>query len=212
MTQTSGRPARDITGRPAAYPAGNQRLTAMTGAVLLVLFTAECLTLLSLGPHLGLHFFLGMLLIGPVCLKACSTLWRFARYYTGSPAYVRRGPPPPLQRVLGPLVMLTSLAVLFTGVMLAVVGPTDWTWHALHQRAFLLWAVVMIVHVASYAPKLPRLLIGPPAGTAGEDARVGRARELLAARLTRWLLLGGSLTAGLVLAFATYHLSARWGG
>ena len=34
----------------------------------------------------------------------------------------------------------------------------------------------------------------------------------LAARATRWLLLSGSLAAGLGLAFATYHLSATWGG
>ena len=30
-------------------PRGNERLTAMTGSVLLVLFIAECLTLLSMG-------------------------------------------------------------------------------------------------------------------------------------------------------------------
>jgi len=53
----------------------------MTGAVLLVLFVAECLTLLSLGNLLTLHVFLGMLLIGPVSLKIGSTLWRFTRYY-----------------------------------------------------------------------------------------------------------------------------------
>ncbi|HUA29189.1 MAG TPA: hypothetical protein VMC03_09905 [Streptosporangiaceae bacterium] len=215
MAQISDRPLRRHAGRAAADPGGNQRLTAMTGAVLLVLFTAECLTLLSLGPHLALHFFLGMLLIGPVCLKAGSTLWRFTRYYTGSAAYVRRGPPPLPQRVLGPLVMLTSLAVLFTGVMLAVEGPGDWTWHALHQRAFLAWAVVIIVHVATYAPKLPRLLAGPPTEHAGGAAPPGpasRAHYLLAARLTRWLLLGGSLAVGLILGLLTYHLSGRWGG
>jgi hypothetical protein len=39
-----------------------------------------------------------------------------------------------------------------------------------------------------------------------------RARHMLAASLTRWLLLGGSLAGGLVLALLTYHLSAKWGG
>ena len=34
-----------------ADPAGNERLTAMTGAVLLVLFAAECLILLNIGVH-----------------------------------------------------------------------------------------------------------------------------------------------------------------
>ena len=75
-----------------ADPAGNERLTAMTGAVLLVLFVAECLTLLNIGNLLTLHVFLGMLLLGPVGLKIGSTLWRFTRYYTGSAAYVRRSP------------------------------------------------------------------------------------------------------------------------
>jgi hypothetical protein len=187
-----------------ADPAGNQRLTAMTGAVLLVLFVAECLTLLDLGNWLTLHVFLGMLLLGPVCLKIGATLWRFTRYYTGSAAYVRRGPPAPLQRVTGPFVILTTVAVLGSGIMLIVEGggPSGWQWIQWHRMAFLVWAAVMLIHLASYVPKLPRMLSG----------RVGYARNLLAARATRWLLLCGSLAAGLGLAFATYHLSGRWGG
>jgi hypothetical protein len=35
---------------------------------------------------------------------------------------------------------------------------------------------------------------------------------MLAASRTRWLLLAGSLAAGLVLALVSYHLSANWGG
>jgi hypothetical protein len=68
--------------------------------------------------------------------------------------------------------------------------------------SFLLWAVVMVIHLASYAPKLPGMLSG----------RADHARHLPAARSTRWFLLSGSLAAGLGLAFATYHLSAKWGG
>ena len=59
----------------------------------------------------------------------------------------------------------------------------------------------MLIHLASYVPKLPRLLSG----------RADQARHLLAARTTRWVLLCGSLAAGLVLAFATYHLATKWG-
>ena len=115
---------REIREKPArpTDPAGNERLTAMTGAVLLVLFIAECLTLLNLGNLLTLHVFLGMLLLGPVSLKIGSTLWRFTRYYTGSAAYVRKGPPAPLQRVTGPFVILTTVAVLGSGIMLIVEG------------------------------------------------------------------------------------------
>jgi hypothetical protein len=188
----------------SANPAGNQRLTAMTGAVLLVLFVAECLTIFHLQRWLTLHVFLGMLLLGPVCLKIGSTLWRFTRYYTGSAAYVRRGPPAPLQRVTGPLVILTTVAVFGTGIMLIVEGngPNGWNWIHLHRLSFLAWAAVMVIHLGSYLPKLPRLLSG----------RVEPARRVLAARPTRWLLLCGSLAAGLALALATYHLAGPWGG
>lgn len=73
-------------------PVCNARLTALAGAVLLILFSAEVITTLLMGSLFGLHFFLGMLLIGPVCLKTGSTVWRFCRHYLGSRAYVRRGP------------------------------------------------------------------------------------------------------------------------
>src|ERR1017187_4199629 len=86
-TQIRAEPAR------RADPAGNERLTEMTGAVLLVLFAAECLPLLNIGNLLTLHVFLGMLLLGPAGLKTGSTLWRFTRYYTGSAAFVRKGSP-----------------------------------------------------------------------------------------------------------------------
>ena len=185
-----------------ADPAGNERLTAMTGAVLLVLFAAECLTLLNIGKFLTLHVFLGMLLLGPVGLKICSTLWRFTRYYTRSAAYVRRGPPAPLQRVTGPFVILTTVAVLGTGIMLAVEGPGNGDWSRLHHLSFFLWAFFMVIHWASYLPKLPRMLSG----------RAGQARHVLAARTTRWLLLCGSLAGGLGLAFATFHLAGKFGG
>jgi len=175
----------------------------MTGAILLVLFIAECLTLLSLGKLLTLHVFLGMLLIGPVSLKIASTLWRFTRYYTGSAPYVRRGPPGLLQRVTGPFVILLTVAVLGSGVAMVVFGPGNGPWHSLHRLSFLAWVVVIIIHLASYLPKLPRIL---------SSRSADRARHVLAASATRWLLLAGSLAGGLVLAFLTYHLSGTWGG
>jgi hypothetical protein len=184
-------------------PRGNERLTAMTGVVLLALFIAECLTLLSLGHYLTLHVFLGMLLIGPVSLKIGSTLWRFTRYYTRSAPYVRRGPPAPLQRVTGPFVMLSTVAVLATGVMLGVEGPGNGNWDQLHHECFFIWLLFILIHLASYVPRLPRILSGQPAD---------RARYVLASRTTRWLLLGGSLAGGLVLALLTYHLAAKFGG
>jgi hypothetical protein len=90
------RPASDLSGHVArtANPSGNAKLTAITGSVLLILFSAEVIATLLMGSLFGLHFFLGMVLIGPVCLKTGSTVWRFSRYYLGSEPYVRRGSRP----------------------------------------------------------------------------------------------------------------------
>ena len=80
---------------------GNEQLTAMTGAVLLVLLAAEGVTIAAIVLRhqlLTLHFFIGFLMIGPVLLKLGSTGYRFVRYYTGAAPYVRKGPPAPLLR------------------------------------------------------------------------------------------------------------------
>jgi len=102
-------------------------------------------------------------------------------------------------RLLGPLVMVTSLAVLGTGVALAVTGPASTQWIFLHKASFVLWFGAMTIHVLVYAPRLPRLLLR------------GRAAAVLAGRAARWLLLTASLACGLLLAAATLHLTARWG-
>ena len=75
-----------------------------------------------------------MLLVGPVCVKIGSTVWRLCRYYLRSEPYVRRGPRPALQRVLGPALIITSAGVLATGVLLAVDGPNG-AWGKPHQAA-----------------------------------------------------------------------------
>jgi hypothetical protein len=189
--------------QPPGDAAGNERLTAMTGAVLLVLFAAEGVTILRIHRLLTLHFFLGMLLLGPVALKCGSTAYRFIRYYTGSAPYRRKGPPHPVMRMLGPLVMATSLAVLGTGVMLAILGPGNGRWLILHKLSFIAWFGVMTIHVLVYAPRLPRILASGQAP--------GRAAAVLGGAAARWLLLAGSLAAGLAIALATVHLTGRWG-
>lgn len=187
--------------------AGNERLTAMTGFVLLVLFAAEGVTLLRIHQLLTMHFFVGMLLVGPVALKVAATGYRFVRYYARAVPYVRKGPPAPLMRLLGPLVMATSLAVLGTGVVLAVAGPGHDQWIFLHKASFVLWFGVMAIHVLVYAPRLPRLL----GGQAAARTAAARAGAVLGGRAARWLLLAASLACGLLLAAATLHLTTRWG-
>ena len=176
----------------------------MTGAVLLVLLAAEGLTILAKRQLLTLHFFIGMLLIGPVLLKLASTGYRFVRYYTGSEPYVRKGAPAPLLRLLGPVVILTSVGVIASGVALALLVPRPSRWLSLallaHKGFFILWFGAMTVHVLWYAPKLPRLLTVRSAGSGRLLAGAGR----------RWLALTAALVVGLVMALATYHLAGPW--
>jgi len=186
--------------------AGNERLTALTGSVLLVGFAIEGLTILAIHRLLTLHFFLGVLLIGPVLLKIGSTGYRFARYYTGAAPYVRKGPPAPLMRLLGPFVILTSLAVLGSGVMLGIVGPGPGPWLFLHKASFVLWFGCMSLHVLTYVWRLPRILLGTPGGLGGRRA----ARRAVPGGGVRWLLVGASLAAGLVIALLTIHLAGPW--
>jgi hypothetical protein len=196
--------ARPRHRRPPDEPggvAGNERLTALTGAVLLIGFAIEGVTIVRLGRLLTLHFFLGLLLIGPVLLKIGSTGYRFTRYYTGSPAYVEKGPPAPLLRVLGPFVILTSLAVLGTGVVLAIVGPGPGPWLFLHKATFVLWFGVMTIHVLTYVWRLPRILLSARTAEIGVRAGSGWIRGLLVA---------GSLAGGLLIALLMIHLVHPW--
>jgi hypothetical protein len=180
--------------------AGNEHLTALTGVVLLVGFALEGVTILRLGRLLTLHFFIGLLLIGPVLLKIGSTGYRIARYYAGATPYVRRGPPAPLLRLLGPFVIATSLAVLGTGVALAVVGPDHGSWLFLHKASFIFWLGVMTLHVLAHLWRLPRILLTP-----------GRHSSFrLTGGVGRWLLVAASLAGGLVIALLAVHLAGPW--
>lgn len=196
---------RRAAADPTGGAEGNERLTAMTGAVLLILLAAEGVTILAKRQLLTAHFFIGMLLVGPILLKLGSTIYRFLRYYTGSAAYVRKGPPVPLLRLLGPVVILTSAGVMGSGVALAIFGPSQPLWIFLHKATFALWFCAMAIHVLWYAPKLPGLLAGRHGGAAG-----ARMRGALAGAGQRWLLLTAALVAGLVLALFTYHLAGNW--
>lgn len=140
-------------------PAGNGRLTAWTGLVLLVLFVAELITLLDVRALINWHLALGVILVPPASLKTATTGWRTVRYYNGHEPYRQAGPPPVLLRVLGPLVIVGNVALLATGVALVLLGErsSQQTLIAvlglrvdtltLHQGAFAAWAVVMGLHV-----------------------------------------------------------------
>ena len=105
--------------------AGNARLTGVTAAVLLIALAIEGFTVLDVRQMIVIHFFVGFVLIPVTTLKLASTGWRFAKYYRRDPAYRRKGPPHPVLRILGPLIVLSTISLLSTGVTLLVIGPNS---------------------------------------------------------------------------------------
>ncbi|MFE0462362.1 hypothetical protein ACFW1A_24220 [Kitasatospora sp. NPDC058965] len=204
MTLTTEAPQLDDVD--TGGPEGNARLTAATGAVLVLLLAVQGWTILSITRLVTVHVFVGLLLTAPVCLKLASTGYRFVRYYTGAPAYRRQGPPPLVKRLLGPVMVGSTLAVLATGLLLALgarqAGPVPVL--LLHKVAFLGWVGATSLHVLLHLPRLAGLLgaeLLPGSGRRSVPA-VGRGR--------RWALLALVLAAGTALAFAGVHLAAAW--
>ena len=128
---------------------GNARLTSALGIVLLPLLAVEGYTILDVRGTITLHIFLGTLLLGPILLKTASTLYRFTRYYLGDASYVRKGPPNVILRVLGPLVIISSLALLGTGIGLIYASRGGFLLTA-HKASFIIWFGVMVIHVLGH--------------------------------------------------------------
>jgi hypothetical protein len=155
----------------------------------------EGVTVLDVRGMITLHMFLGLMLIPPVLLKSASTVYRMGSYYRGRPAYVDRGAPHIVLRVIGPLVVLSSLALLGTGLWLLLVGHDDAVL-TLHQGSFIVWVALMTIHflghvkeaaVASWQEFRPRR----------RDA-AGRQRSMRLVAVAVSLALGVGLAAGLM--------------
>jgi hypothetical protein len=200
------RVTRDIGGHLAQRrfnPAGNARLTAAVGALLLAPIIVELVTVV-LGVHtfMSVHVFVGLLLIPPVLLKLASTGWRFARYYTRLDVYVAHGPPQLAMRLLAPLLVAATVVLFASGIAMGFLhGGALGLARQLHGPASVIWIVLVGVHVLVY---LKRTLI-----SAAEDLTVaGRAPAPGAGR--RGLVLGAVALAGLVLAAVMVPAQHRW--
>jgi hypothetical protein len=178
---------------------GNERLTAATAIVLLVLLAAEGATLLAIRQLLLPHVFLGFLLIPPVLLKISTTGWRMLSYYRGRAEYVRRGPPMLLLRVVvAPLIVVSTISLFATGVAVVAVGQGG-ILLGLHKASFIVWVGATSVHVLAHLLKLPRL--------AGRD---WWRSDALAGRSLRRFVLAGALVAGLTVGIAAMPLADHW--
>jgi hypothetical protein len=183
---------------------GNEQLTAMTGALLIVLLLVIGVTILRIRQLISVHLFVGLLLIGPVALKMSSVGYRFVRYYARHRAYRDKGPPEIALRVIAPIVVLTTLVVLVSGLLLLFGGARSRDQYLeLHKVSFIVWAVFVGLHVLGHLRQLPdSLRASGRARGAGDDLAPGSRG--------RWLALGGAVVGGAALALVFIPDFASW--
>jgi hypothetical protein len=190
VAEATGRSQRaDPTVGTSGGPAGNARLTAWTGLILLILFGAELLTLVDVRSLISWHVLVGVVLIPPALLKTSTTGWRIVRYYSGSRPYRTAGPPPLVLRILGPLVIIATLGVLGSGLALILMNPETGRqpWIAgvsvlmLHKGMFVIWGVVTGLHTLGRLVPAWRLTGGTRAPVPGGGRRGGAVLVTLAA-------------------------------
>ena len=170
---------------------GNARITGTFGAVIFVLLFLEGLTVLRVGALISMHVFVGMLLVPFVIVKIASTGYRFVHYYRGRADYTRKGPPHVVLRLLGPVVVVTTVSLLASGIGLLFTHRVRWLLFA-HKASFVLWFGAMTIHVLGHALETPALAVAD-LGRAARGRVPGAAARLvlLVATCAVALALGG---------------------
>jgi hypothetical protein len=174
----------------------------MTSVVLLVLLAVEGLTVLRVHSLLWLHVLIGTALVPPVLLKVGSTTYRFVRYYRGSPAYRRKGPPPLLLRVLGPLIVVSTLVLLASGIALMYVPASGrQTLLFVHKVSFILWFATMVFHVLGHILETAQL--------APRDWVNRTHADIAGARMRQWTV-AFSVALGVPLGLLLMGRASEW--
>jgi hypothetical protein len=144
-----------------------------------------------------------IVLLGPLAVKMASTGYRFARYYTGSPAYRSKGPPEPIMRLTATIVVASTIVVFASGILLLLQGPQSRDpYLPLHKASFVVWLGVTGLHVLWHLPGLLRSLRA--ASSDGEFSATAPGAD------GRLIMLLGSLVSGVVLAVVLIPQFASW--
>ena len=215
-------------------PEGNERLTTITGVILLVLLAVLGVTILRIGQLISVHLFVGLLLVGPVALKLSSTGYRFMRYYGGNREYLRKGPPELPLRLIAPIVVISTVIVFASGIILMFKGAAHRDpWMLIHKASFIVWIAFTAAHVIGHLPRvvallrpglrlpkvegIPPSLIGAwsaeyadgPSGRAAATAVASRA-VAVPGRGSRAIALASALVLGFVLAVVLIPDFSAW--
>jgi hypothetical protein len=182
---------------------GNELLTSATAVVLIALLAAEGITIVDLRSLVDEHMFIGLVLIPPVLLKLASIGYRFVGYYTGSRAYIAKGPPRLPLRVAAPLLVIATVALFTSGVLLLAAGHKSRSLLQIHQVSAIVWATVFAVHFLAYIPRVVRSLATALRATR-ETAVPGAG--------ARGVLVVGATGGGVALALALLPVITGWHG
>lgn len=137
----------------------NNRITAIAGTILFILIIAELVITANMDQLRSEHIFVGVLITGPLVVKLCSTGYRFFRYYTKSPDYVKAGPPNLLLRILAPFLVITTILVFMSGLGLVLGGHAHaGLFHRIHVLSVTFWLPLLSIHIYAYIRKATGLM------------------------------------------------------
>jgi hypothetical protein len=182
---------------------GNEILTSAAAVVLVVLLVAEGITIVHMRGLLSAHMFIGLVLIPPVTVKLGSTGYRMVSYYAGSRAYRLKGAPLLPLRLMAPVLVASTLAVLASGVALLAAGHKSSTALMIHKLSFIVFGVLLAVHFLAYVPRVTRSLRA--------DWGAARRRAVPGAG-ARAMLLAAAIGGGAALALALLPTILAYGG
>ena len=135
-------------------PEGNEILTSAAAVVLVGLLVGEGITIVHMHGLLSAHMFIGLVLIPPLALKLGSTGYRMVSYYAGSRPYRAKGPPLLPLRLMAPVLVASTIAVLASGVLLLAVGHKSSAALTVHKLSFIVFGVLVGVHFLAYLPRV----------------------------------------------------------
>ncbi len=182
---------------------GNEILTSAAAVVLVGLLIAEGITIVHMRGLLSAHMFIGLVLIPPVALKLASTGYRMVSYYAGARAYRENGPPLLPLRLIAPVLVASTIAVLASGVLLLAIGHKSSMMLTIHKVSFIVFGVLLAVHFLAYVPRVVRSL--------RVDWTAARRRAVPGAG-ARAMLVAAAAGGGVALALALIPTIHAYGG
>lgn len=190
----------------------NTRLTSLLGLIIFVELLLIGITVPAIGQLFALHAIIGYLLIVPILLKIASTSYRFFKYYLGNEPYKAAGPPRILLRVAAPILVISTIILMASGVVLMIIGPTGTAeplWKTIHQASFVVWFAVATVHIVSYFSKA-FYQGGAEIGGKKQLGPFKVSQRKPPFRLLRLTLVALTLILSVVVLILQYHYIAPW--